>query len=728
MKQAKHRIVTLIVILIIVATALLLTNFSPLGNTNVAGMASMSITGMTAYPILEGSDPWEWSGTSSMKSGIAGYTYVPYDAVYTNAAGEDVRIYAGQTVLWRPDGTIASVNPVDEPGEVFERMRSGAETHDQEISVYKSGGWTTPINPSGDTSSYLEIFTDPSSGSAVTTSGGGGPPPATTPTPGATSSFEEKTLSDLDSGYTTGDSEISYRTNTGKVLPITVTPDTKVAKVDGSFAISEDGGSTWKVPINDGDEFYVVNPSTGLVTAVYHTDGTATELDTPLSPSTLDAKYAPPGGGALDTEGMKAEGSTVHATAGPGTSGTPTTADVSEYRSKLYRDLGLDPTAHSTQINQINALIEGGAFIGGNDEVLRILGGGNINELDNLINEMQVMNGFTSPDYSVTMGGNVIASNCGSNSMGCTTIDDNLAVGYPNPSGEGVVYVTQDKKWYQGQGKAKYYYYDPVTGERKAYDSDLINTEDYTASSRQDLREAENQFREDLPEMDFDGVDGPDGKQLSILQEQQYFQTYNQIHSANMNQLVGYLNGALTKKLGPKLAEVPSRFCRNMLHVGDFPEDSWLNIPHNTTPAGLQYALTKGIRTVNIDGEKEEITPEMYRYAYTVRILADQYVAWETYLYNSCTEEDSKEIFYDYGSVSMGEYFMYHYAGSAGEDMIFEYGTDPVYIFDTACVKVVDEEGEEEFCTPLTNGNGFITPSPGTDYDCYLAVGAATVY
>ena len=48
-----------------------------------------------------------------MKSGIAGYTYVPYDAVYTNAAGEDVRIYAGQTVLWRPDGTIASVNPVD---------------------------------------------------------------------------------------------------------------------------------------------------------------------------------------------------------------------------------------------------------------------------------------------------------------------------------------------------------------------------------------------------------------------------------------------------------------------------------------------------------------------------------------------------------------------------------------------------------------------------------------
>ena len=58
---------------------------------------------------------------------------------------------------------------------------------------------------------------------------------------------------------------------------------------------------------------------------------------------------------------------------------------------------------------------------------------------------------------------------------------------------------------------------------------------------------------------------------------------------------------------------------------------------------------------------------------------------------------------------------MYHYAGSSGEDMIFECESEEC-LFDQACVQLMDEE--EPYCTSLSNGEGFVSPSSGSDYDC----------
>jgi hypothetical protein len=191
---------------------------------------------------------------------------------------------------------------------------------------------------------------------------------------------------------------------------------------------------------------------------------------------------------------------------------------------------------------------------------------------------------------------------------------------------------------------------------------------------------------------------------------------YKKIEAYNQARFVGLLNSVFDKKLGAWSNGVPSKICAKVFGLDYYKQDGWTRVPENSSAYQIQAELLKNIRTVMIEGEKEEVFEGIYRYAYTVRLLTNSTVQWETYLKNSCTQELSIEVFYDYGLLYQGQHFLYHYAGSQTQDMIFEQGIDPVYLFDTACVQFDDEL--EPYCVSLIHGNGFATPEKGKDYGC----------
>ncbi|MFH1850613.1 MAG: hypothetical protein ABH879_10640 [archaeon] len=113
-------------------------------------------------------------------------------------------------------------------------------------------------------------------------------------------------------------------------------------------------------------------------------------------------------------------------------------------------------------------------------------------------------------------------------------------------------------------------------------------------------------------------------------------------------------------------------------------------------------ALYDGIRGVSIKGEKAEVSPTIFRYAYTLKIISDKDgVAWRSYLYNSCTKEKSTSPAGAEGTIAekLGIFKM-HYSGN---DMTIE--CNRPCIFDQACVQFDDERLPR--CIDLINGDGF---------------------
>src|SRR3989339_178605 len=79
------------------------------------------------------------------------------------------------------------------------------------------------------------------------------------------------------------DGTIAYGTNTGDIVSVHLGENTKIQKIVGTdnwYAVSDDNGATWKQFINDGDEYFIVEPSTGEVSEV-HMDGKDYTLTTP---------------------------------------------------------------------------------------------------------------------------------------------------------------------------------------------------------------------------------------------------------------------------------------------------------------------------------------------------------------------------------------------------------------------------------------------------------------
>ncbi len=202
----------------------------------------------------------------------------------------------------------------------------------------------------------------------------------------------------------------------------------------------------------------------------------------------------------------------------------------------------------------------------------------------------------------------------------------------------------------------------------------------------------------------------------STIRQQAYMnRLYQQQESHVVGLLSGYLNNWIDKKLGSFSRGVPAGICKYIFGLEYYKQDGWTAVLANTSSSQLQQQLIAQSRTVIIEGEKEEITENLFRYAYTIKLLANQSLEWQTYLYNSCNGKTSVEQFYDYGALAPAAYFAFHYAGSGEQDMIFDC-TQEDCLYDQACVAFTD--GTEPVCVSLVHGAGFETPYAGSDYDC----------
>jgi hypothetical protein len=202
----------------------------------------------------------------------------------------------------------------------------------------------------------------------------------------------------------------------------------------------------------------------------------------------------------------------------------------------------------------------------------------------------------------------------------------------------------------------------------------------------------------------------------SVRQSAYLNSIYEQQERQAVGVLTGYLNKWINKVLGSWSRGVPAGICR-IFGLEYYKNQGWMAMPANTSATQLQSTLIENSRTIGIDGEKEEITENLYRYAYTIRLLSNASIEWTTYLYNSCAQKDSTEQFYDYGALGSGDYYAFHYAGAGEQDMIFDCATEDC-LYDQACVQFSDSA---PVCVSLVHGEGFTTPTAGSDYDCAIS-------
>ena len=182
-------------------------------------------------------------------------------------------------------------------------------------------------------------------------------------------------------------------------------------------------------------------------------------------------------------------------------------------------------------------------------------------------------------------------------------------------------------------------------------------------------------------------------------------------------------------------------------------------------PAFEMTPESKEIRelfVVEVGGEKEELSPTMYRYAISLKLIGQMH--YVVYLYNSCTGEKSyyteldsssssaaskkfswKDYFegtssaYSASSTSSTKLYGWkdegltkkaksvHQAHYAGDEMTFdcEKNPDNACRFDTACVKILNDidgvdnsEYEAPYCVKLVNGRGFLTLGETGSIEC----------
>ncbi len=242
-----------------------------------------------------------------------------------------------------------------------------------------------------------------------------------------------------------------------------------------------------------------------------------------------------------------------------------------------------------------------------------------------------------------------------------------------------------------------------------------------------DAKEADEDIQEEIQEQmkickepDNSDCKLKDGNtQISATARQKAFMNrmYEEQEAKVQGLIAGWLNGYIDELLGGWSRGVPAGICAYIFGLEYYKQDGWTRVTMNASVDQLQSQLIANSRTVIIEGEKEEITEDMFRYAYTIKLLANQSVEWQTYLYNSCTGDTSVDTFYDYGSLLAGGYFAFHYAGAGAQDMIFECEQE-ICLYDQACVVFAD--GTEPTCVSLVHGAGFETPVAGNDYDCAI--------
>ncbi|MEK6867476.1 MAG: hypothetical protein AABX98_01500, partial [Nanoarchaeota archaeon] len=288
------------------------------------------------------------------------------------------------------------------------------------------------------------------------------------------------------------------------------------------------------------------------------------------------------------------------------------------------------------------------------------------------------------------------------------TLADGTTVVYKDTSTIPATYRTADGKKVDA---------DDVKNARETLSKAQIEVDKLEANVQKQLQNCAKKNSDDCL-ITYDDESGNKIKVSATARQEAYMNKIYEQQEAQVKGLIsGWLNNWLDDILGGWSRGVPAGICAHIFGLEYYKQDGWTRVPMNASADQLQSELIANSRTVIIEGEKEEITESLFRYAYTIKLLANESVEWQTYMYNSCTAETSVEQFYDYGYLAPAAYFSFHYAGAGDVDMIFDCATEDC-LYDQACVAFTD--GSAPTCVSLVHGAGFESPDAGSDYDCAI--------
>ncbi len=356
---------------------------------------------------------------------------------------------------------------------------------------------------------------------------------------------------------------------------------------------------------------------------------------------------------------------------------------------------------------------EGAARIQGEDEAVN-------GYLSNTLKEKSIYYDVSTNQYfGTTNGVNIVHDSNGNTGTAIIVSKNDQSMTY---------YVFKEKA---GFGEATYSYctsvLNGICNDPKPYTGE--NTEGFSEAiekAKKEERRIQDAVQEEMRRCKNNNLvctlmDGDTRITATARQEAYMNKIYEQQEAQVKGLLTGWLNNFIENGccgwggLGGWSRGVPADICASIFGLEYYKQDGWTRVPRNASADQLQSKLIANSRTVIIEGEKEEITESLFRYAYTMKLLANESVEWQTYMYNSCTAETSVDVFYDYGYLAPGAYFSFHYAGAGDVDMIFDC-TQEDCLYDQACVAFTD--GSAPTCVSLVHGAGFESPDAGSDYDC----------
>lgn len=187
-------------------------------------------------------------------------------------------------------------------------------------------------------------------------------------------------------------------------------------------------------------------------------------------------------------------------------------------------------------------------------------------------------------------------------------------------------------------------------------------------------------------------TNGPGGCADQVRRNNQAY--YDSIQAKTRSELTKVLSAYLDEILAPVSNAIQDAICEDSMYKKSTNYDnkvSGIPVPSSEYELETERRIREELRTAITYGEVVELTPKMYRYEVTAKIVGDSTSGeWLLYMRNTCTNTDSKEFWYDDGTEPNGGIFQKLYAGYEGEDMVFECGVDPLCRFNEACIEFED--------------------------------------
>ncbi|MBN2458276.1 hypothetical protein JXB31_04060 [Candidatus Woesearchaeota archaeon] len=198
---------------------------------------------------------------------------------------------------------------------------------------------------------------------------------------------------------------------------------------------------------------------------------------------------------------------------------------------------------------------------------------------------------------------------------------------------------------------------------------------------------------------------------------------WNTITANARSKLTMVLNAYLDDWLGEYTKGVPAAICGDSLYKKEPSDDqeqkkiAGIPVPSTSFGSQMEKDILEGLKTVIMEGEKTEVSPTIYRYALTLKIIGDMSEQWRVFLYNSCTEDDSynellesdgEQGWYEYGSISDQAFFGSHWA------FLLDCTEGGNCRYDQACIIFsgggnISNDAAPQKCVSLVHGEGFKT-------------------